>query len=183
MISLTLLGMLLTCLFTSFLHSLKSKNEINALKEKVLSMELFQLRLDHLFEHFTQEEDCFLANLPHIEAVGSALFIYCDHGIDPDPAFSGRLHNMLFKTRDSKVCLCYWSSEHKPKVETLLTGVQELAFEFFNGKKWQTLWPKNKKDEAFPLLVKISILLQGKDEKRQEFFYSLPPNIEIKYSI
>jgi|GEM_PF-2668148 len=180
MIALALLGVLLSFLFSFFRHTLTTKNETLALKEKVLSMELFQLRMSNLFDRFSPKDSCFLANIPHAEAMGSALILYCDHGIDRDPSFSGPIHSMLFKTRDQRLCLCTWSRTHIPKVDTLLKGVKELSFEFFSGKQWQTLWPKDKKEEAFPRMIKISVLLQGDDEKRQDFIFSLPPSVEIK---
>jgi len=181
MISLALLGVLLTFLLTFFRQTLTTKNDTGTLKEKVMRLELVQLRLGNLFDHFSKENNCFVANLPHTDAIGSALFIHCDHGIEADPSFSGVIHSMLFKTRDHRICLCSWSKNQKAKVDTLANGVKELSFEFFNGKQWQTLWPKDKKDESFPYLIKISILLHGEDEKRQDFIYSLPPGVEIKY--
>jgi prepilin-type N-terminal cleavage/methylation domain-containing protein len=183
MISLALLGVLLAFLFTFFRQTLTTKNDTCALKEKVMRLELFQLRLGNIFEHFSEEEGCFAASLTTADAIGSALVIHCSHGIDPDPSFSGPIHSMCFKTRDQRVCLCSWSKKGTAKVDTLLSGVKELSFEFFNGKQWQTLWPKDKKDPPFPHLIKISILLQGEEEKRQDFIFSLPPNAEIQYLV
>jgi prepilin-type N-terminal cleavage/methylation domain-containing protein len=180
MIALVLLGILLSFLFTYFRHTLVLKNETIALKEKVLNMELFQLRMGHLFDQFSSKDNCFLASIPHGDAVGSALIFHCDHGIDKDPSFSGQIHSMLFKTRDHRLCLCTWSHRSLPKVDTLLRSIKELSFEFFSGKQWQTLWPKDKKDEPLPLMVKISITLQGENEKKQDFIFSLPPVAEIK---
>src|SRR5690349_5103702 len=153
MISLALLGMLLAFLFTFFRQTLNTKHETVALKEKVLKIEFVELRLKELFERFSTEDQSFIATLPHADAVGQALFIYCDHGIDPHPDFSGRIHSMLFKTRDQRLCLCTFSQKQEAKMDTLLSGVKELSFAFFNGKQWQTGWPKEKKDPAFPLLL------------------------------
>jgi Type II secretion system (T2SS), protein J len=183
MISLALLGMLLAFLFTFFRQTLHTKNETVALKEKVLKMEFVQLRLKELFERFSPEDQPFIATLPHADAVGQALFIHCDHGIDPHPAFSGRVHSMLFKSRDQRLCLCIFSQKQEAKVDTLLSGVKELSFAFFNGKQWQTQWPKDKKDPAFPLLLKVTVLLQGSEEQRQDLFFTLPPKTEITYAL
>jgi prepilin-type N-terminal cleavage/methylation domain-containing protein len=178
MISLALLALLLGFLFTYFRQTLMTKNKAGVLKEKVMRIELFQVRLGALFDRFSNESDCFVTNQPHGDAVGSALLLYCDHGIDPNPSFSGLIHSMLFKTRDHTVCLCSWSKQHKAKVDVLLKGVKELSFEFFNGKQWRTTWPKDKKDEAFPKMIKISVLMQGEEEQRQDFIFSLSSKAE-----
>jgi hypothetical protein len=153
------------------------------LKEKVRRIELFALRMTSLFDTFTEQGDCSVTHLSHSDAVGCALDIYCEHGVQPDPAFSGFLHSMLFKTRDDKVCLCTWSKNKRSQVDTLLSGVKELSFAFFNGTKWDTVWPKDKKDRGFPYLIKISVLLKGDKEQRQDFIYGLPAAAEIPYPL
>lgn len=183
MVSIALFGVLLAFLFTFFKQTLQTKNQTALLKEKVQRIELFELRLHSLFDTFTEKGECSVAHLSHGDAVGAALDIYCEHGILPDPAFSGHLHSMLFKTREDKVCLCTWSKDKTPRVDTLLSGVKELSFAFFNGTKWQTVWPKDKKDRAFPYLIRISVLLKGDKEQRQDFIYSLPSAAEIPYPL
>jgi prepilin-type N-terminal cleavage/methylation domain-containing protein len=183
MVSIALFGMLLAFLFTFFKQTLQTKNETALLKEKVRRIELFELRLHSLFDTFTEKGECRVAHLFHGDAVGAALDIRCDHGIQHDPAFSGLLHSMLFKTREDKICLCTWSKNKTPQVDTLLSGVKEISFAFFNGTEWYTVWPKDKKDRAFPYLIRISVLLKGDEEKRQDFIYALPPATEISYSV
>lgn len=181
MVALALLGLLLSFLFGFFRQTLCVKYQTSALKEKVLNIEFFQLRLKELFERFSPEDKPSVATLPHEDAVGPALFIYCDQGIHPYPAFSGQRHSMLFLTTDQRLCLCTWSKSHEAKVDTLLNGVKAVSFAFFNGNQWQSSWPKDKKDPAFPLMLKITILLQGKEERQQDFFFFLPPQTEINY--
>ena len=184
-ISLVLTGMLLSFLFGFFWHISVAKNQNKILKEKVLTSELCRLRLNHLFSHFNEQKGCFLATLSHPEAIGPALLVYCDQGIDPDAAFSGALHSMLYKTRDNRLCLCRWSKGRIPKVDTLLSKVEDVSYAFFSGKEWTSTWPKKKEKDlasASLLMVKISLLFQGAQEPRQDFIFSLNSG-EVLYEV
>lgn len=177
-ISLFLVGILLTCLFQFFVQSAKLKAKTHALKEKVLKLDLFEMRLHQLFDDFSYEKNGFTASIPHPDAIGPALCFYAENGVDPDPLFSGPLHHMLFLTRAHCVGLCTWSKNNTPKVAILLNDVKELSFAFFSGTQWEAHWPKSKEEAPFPPMLKISVLMQGEG---REYFFSLPENGEISY--
>src|SRR5580693_8591910 len=88
-IALFLAGILLAFLFSFFKQALTTKTYAKALKEKIFSAELFQLRLNHLFASFREEgEELFLQTTSHVDARGECLLLRFNNGIDPDPFFA-----------------------------------------------------------------------------------------------
>jgi hypothetical protein len=172
LISCFLLGILLTFLFSFFKQNLSAKQHMESVKEQLLRVELFKMRLEQLLDGFSEAEGCFIKTIAHADAKGFALLLYSNLGIDPDPSFSGKGYSMLFKTEDARLCLCYWSKDKKPKVDTLLCGVSALSLSFFSERDWHQDWPKNKKSPAAPSMLKISLTLE-REKHPQDFIFSL----------
>jgi type II secretory pathway pseudopilin PulG len=180
--SLVLVGILLGFLFSFFKNTLIAKSKSATLKEKVFQLDLFQMRLKALFDEFSKDKHCFATSLSHADAIGPALILFCDQGIDPDPAFSGSIHSMLFKSRNQQLCLCSWSKNNTPRIETLIDNIADLSIEFFSGTQWQATWALDEEDIPFPPMIKIAFLLQGEEKQlRKEFIFSLPPSASIFY--
>jgi hypothetical protein len=179
-VSMVLVSIVLTFVFTFFRQILTMKTQSFALKEKILNLEYFHARLTHLFDHFHEQENCLVAKIIHDHAHGPALLIQCDNGIHPNPAFSGLCYHMLFKTRDHRLCLCTWSKNDIEQIDTLLTQIKDFSCEFFADKQWHTTWPIDKKNNSLPYMIKISFQLNGDNEKWQDFIFSLSSN-EISY--
>ena len=177
LISCFLLGVILTFLLTFFRQNLCAKQTLHTTKEKALQVELFKLRLQHLFNGLNEADGGFVKTLTHAQAKGLALLISADQGIDIHPSLSGKGYSMLFKTEDERLCLCHWSKEKRPRIDTLLCGVSDFSLSFFSEGSWYPEWPKNKKSHAPPSLLKLSLKWQ-KEPEAQDFFFFLPGEAE-----
>jgi hypothetical protein len=183
-----LIGILLSFIFSFFKDTLIQKGQTLLLKEKTMRFELLRLRLEQLFNNYSEEKESALLSFAHADAVGPALLIYCEHGLHPDPSYSGLIYSMLFKTRDHRLCLCTWSKNNTPKVDTVLDKVEDLCFSFFAEKEWHSAWPLDEKSALFPCMIKISVLMQEekemqkKKETRRDLVFSLPPYAKIQYN-
>lgn len=166
-----LLGILLTFLFAFLKQNLSAKQKLESVKELFLQTELFKVRLTHLFTGFDETEGNFVKTITHANAVGPALLIYSDLGIASDSSFSGKRYSMLFITQDQRLCLCHWSKEKTPKVDTLLTKLHAFSLSFFSEEGWCQQWPKNKKSHASPLMLKISLTFKQKDTPQDFIFF------------
>lgn len=58
--------------------------------------------------------------------------------------------------------------------EWLLSGVEDVAFEFYDGTQWRTYWDSSTEDPPMPRAVKVELQLAAVDGRRD-----LPPPMEL----
>jgi type II secretory pathway pseudopilin PulG len=174
-ISMLLLGFLLTGLFNVFRQSLKKNVAAKEMKQNVLQLELFQQRLKHLFD---KKNSTWLES--HPDALGSALFISFEEKTDSEFNMSGPVLGMLYLNVKKQFCFATWSQKGTSRMEILLDKVDSVNFRLFDPKKaeWMESWPQKKEDD--PVMVSIKMI---KDKKSIPFvFFSGDSAEHIAYS-
>ncbi len=171
MISLVLVGILLSFLFSFFRQTLVMQGKAKALKEKIMQRELFQLRIHQLFMQGCKAKKGIFSTIEHASASGPALILSLDQKADPDPTYCGSVHSMLYRN-EHRLSLCTWSSNHTAKVDTLLDRVTEFSLSFFNGEEWISSWTP--KDGSLPVMIKAFVQREG--ETLEEFIFFLHPS-------
>ncbi len=171
-ISLWILGMLLTFVFNLFTKTQVSKNQIRALQESVLQTSLFQNRMTQLFSQCKQgEEEGAFQLLKESNTLGPSLCFAIENAIDPQPQFCDDLHCHLYLGTDQRLYLTTWKEETMPRSEILLESVETLSFQFYHGeqKKWAGALPE--KDKRVPKIFKV-LLNVNKESLEFAFFPS-----------
>ena len=173
-ISLVLLGVLLTGLFNVFRQGLKKNIEAKLLKQKVLHLELFQQRLKTLF---ASESAMWIEN--YKEAAGPALFFTYEQPVDPDFEMYGKLQGTLFLSRKKELCLLTCVEGGKAVVETLLDNVTSFSCLLFDPKQkqWMENYPKKKTEKP----VMLSLQLKANNNEVPFVFFLKSPSEQITY--
>jgi hypothetical protein len=168
-VAIALLGILLTGLFNCFRQGLKKNIAAKELKQKVLQLELFRLRLKNCFATWDQESGMSLQR--HPEASGLALIAAYQQTEDREFDMCGVLEAMLFLNRNKELCLASWSEKGKGRIEILLDKVDAFKCRLFDPKKgeWTEEWPSKKEEN--PVMVAID-LKWGGEEMPFVFFLS-----------
>lgn len=112
-----------------------------------------------------------------------SLIAYFDHGIDPDPSFSGKCLARIYLDDESQLKLAIWP-ENKDKgavrEQILLPRVEEFAFRFLMKKpNGSIIWTSERpKEESGPLpsIVRLDLWQKGieKGEEPLSFVFFLP---------
>ncbi len=186
LISLSLLSILLSFLFTSIARSAEFETKIDRARKELLERQRLQTRLQDLFLS-AENSSLYTKKLPGDEK--ESLIAIFDNGIDPDPAFSGKVIARVYRDVDRNLSLAIWPHPVKKKNGTSLPWRNEIllsdidAFEFlFLGKKapdlpvnaefaWESLWPSNRKEN--PSMVRLTIQQNG-NPLSYAFFFSSP---------
>jgi len=119
MIAIFIAGILFAVLFRSQMDTATSARTVEQVKQAVYQREKFYLRLLPLFSHL---EKCALDE--------KRLVLTYDNGADPDPAFCGRVHSLLYMDKNC-LLLATWGKEDKLRTEVLWEGAKGLSFDFF----------------------------------------------------
>jgi len=153
-----LLGILLTGLFDCFYQGIKKNMSAKELKQKVLQLELFQLKIKNIFCRLCGENSLWLDK--HPDASGPALQAAYEQIVDAD--MHGILHGMLFLNKSKELCLASWAENGKGRIEVLLDNVSSFHCKLFDPQKgeWKQSWPK--KEEGKPVMAKIDLNWNGK---------------------
>jgi type II secretory pathway pseudopilin PulG len=169
MIALGLLAILLAFLFYSMGQMIKTDTKIERLKAQIQARQHLQIRLQDLFLTITSAHLPALYTLPKEKNENTKeLIIYFDHGIDPDPSFSGPIIGHLYLDEQSNLCLMKWPLENGNRSwrkEILISNVQTFHFHFLGQKQkeeglsisanlaWHTNWPKERVD--IPSIIRL----------------------------
>ena len=175
-VALGLTAIVLGTLFTFYRQLFGTKAELQKSKEIVFQRVWLQERLSQLFSNalYKKEGSVFYTAHPS-GSIGSALYLYFDNGVDPDPVYCNEVNGMIYLGDDKLLKLCIFPD----RLETLMEDVCSVKFSFFDDdtKEWTTQWPHDKQD--IPLMVKIFVT----KEKETEFVFFLPGAYEkIDYS-
>ncbi|MDP1608746.1 MAG: hypothetical protein Q8L98_05485 [Chlamydiales bacterium] len=124
----------------------------------------------------------------------SSLIVSFDHGIDPDPAFSGPSLGRIFIDKQNQLCLAIWPKEREKKqtsvrLEVLMQNVYDAKFLFLTRKPNQSIaWEDERSEkEKAPIPCLIRLDLWEQEDKKElpslEFVFLLPSSQpEIIYS-
>ncbi len=171
------MAILFSFLFTSMARSAQFETKINSARTALLERGRLQLRLQDVFLSLEQKNgSIYTKKIP--KEPGSCLIVRFDHGIDPDPMFSGCVLGRIFLDAEKNLCLAIWpakSDEAKRpwRKEILLSNVDRFNMEFLcrnqaapppseiirNAKSekqyvWESSWPKEKNE--IPLMIRLT---------------------------
>ncbi|MBX9744055.1 MAG: hypothetical protein K2X08_02455, partial [Chlamydiales bacterium] len=173
-IGLALLASLLSILLSFFTSSAKMDVKLEKAKDALLQRQHLTQRLQSLFTSMipSRDGDALYTKIFPKETHAS-LIVYFDHGIDPDPAFSGPSLGRIFIDKQNQLCLAVWPKEREKKqtsvrFEVLLQDVYDAKFHFLTKKSnqsigWEDERPEKEK-EPIPCLIRLD-LWQQEDKK------------------
>ncbi len=166
LIGLALVSILLTCLFTAMTKGAALESRLDDARSISLQRQHFQTKLHDLFLSPSLLYTKKLADDQRKES----LILMFDHGIDPDPQFSGSVIGRIYLDEKNNLSLALWPSESKSqswRKEILLSNVQEFQFSFLGKidkhvkKKinselgWHEKWIKSRED--VPSMIRLRV--------------------------
>lgn len=168
LIAFSLMGILLSFLFSYLVQTMKLEKKMETLRERVFEREKLQITLQNLFLSLTSDSTLPALYIDTIEEEKNpSLIAYFDHGIDPDPLFSGKVMARIYLDPQKNLKLALFPIQEEGKQlwreEILAKNVKSYAFSFFDGKdKSEPLWKERltKKDTWVPQEIKLSIQRQ-----------------------
>lgn len=175
LIALSLASILLFFLFSFFTQSVKLESKIQNVATQLLQKQKTHNLIQDYFISIAQIEDMpsFYTKRFNNEKCDSLVFVF-DHGIDPDPAFSGVILGKIFLDEESNLSICIWPILENKKIpnlwrkQTLLKNVENVTFSFIGDSKgqsdkeifsWESSWPKE--EQNIPLFMKMEVKKQG----------------------
>ncbi len=174
-ISIVILGALLTGLFHTFRQGLKKGIEAKELKQKVFQLELFQQKMKTLL---SSENGVWIDK--HKGAEGPALFFAFEQRADPDFEMYGELLGILFLNGKKELCLQTGIEGGKMTTDVILERIDEFICTLFDPKtkQWTQNYPKEKEENP----VMVSINLKCKTQETPFVFFLQSPTEQITYS-
>ncbi len=179
LIALSLISMLTLLLFSFLKQNLIVEQKMDQTRHLVLERQSLQARIQDLVMSIRTDTDSPFYTQIFPKETFQSLILTFDHGIDPDPFFSGSLTGRLFVDENRNLSLAYWPNDpdkkHYWRKEILLPNVSDFSMEFLSESKdpqkksfWDLSWPKTKKT---PSILRIT-LTQNKN--RLQFAFILP---------
>ncbi|HSW72545.1 MAG TPA: hypothetical protein VLG44_03960 [Chlamydiales bacterium] len=196
-ISLFLLAILLSFLFTFLSQTVKTKVKMANAKSYVLDRQHLSMRLNQVFSavqtgFYTEEE----------KGHPALSFIF-DNGIDPEPSFSGPVRGKLFLEKEHltlQIEPARISKKMDFRKEILLGPIKDFSLTFLakmeekfpdpkakkigSSYQWRTFWPKEK--SGVPSLIRL-VITENISQKRKKgdttsFAFFLPSqDIPVTY--
>jgi len=186
LIGLALMSILFSFLFTSMAKSAQFEIKIDKAKAELLERQHLQTRLQDLFLT-AHDASLYTKKLPGDKK--ESLIAVFDHGIDPDPAFSGPILARIYLDDDRNLSLALWPLDPEEKKtrpwrsEILLSHIDDFEFHLL-GKKiepgiapvnahlaWYDHWPETREEN--PSMVRLTIRQKGA-ALSYAFFFSSP---------
>lgn len=164
LIALTLIGMLISFLFSFLVGGIRIEKKMAQVRQSVWERGKVQVRL----------ADAFLGlQKASLYTEKGALLFSFDHGVDPEPSFSGVLFGKLYM-EENCLLFSYGPSEDKKRKELLLQDVKDFSLQFLDTE-WVSYWPKE--NSKIPLAIRL-LIQQGGSPLQFGFplpFSPLPP--------
>lgn len=159
--------------------------KIEKARSELLGRQRLHSRLQDLFLTI-KDSSLYTKRLP--EDKTESLIAAFDHGIDPDPAFSGPVLARVYLDEDRNLSLAIWPFEkekkkHSWRNEILLSEVDDFEFHFLGKKKepgtqpvnaqfaWYDRWPESRGEN--PMMVRLLVRQRG-TLLPYAFFFSNP---------
>jgi hypothetical protein len=167
------MSILFSFLFTAMSRSSHFKAKIDNARGILLERQQLQIRLQDLFLSI---QDASLYTKTLNKEKRESLIATFDHGVDPDPAFSGPVLSRIYLDEAKNLCLALWPLETEEKKrpwrnEILLKNVDDFHFQFL-GKKtdhnigivnstlaWYDRWSKKRPEN--PSMIRLRVESQG----------------------
>jgi hypothetical protein len=174
-ISIVLLGALLTGLFNSFRQGSRKAIQAKELKQKVFQLELFQQKMKTLL---SCENGVWIDK--HKGAAGMALCFGFEQRADPDFKMYGDLQGALFLNGNKELCLLTGVEGDKMITDVLLDGIDHFICALFDPKtkQWTQNYPKEKTESP----IMVSIELKCKTQETLLVFFLHSHTEQITYS-
>lgn len=184
LIALSLMATVISLLFSFMVQSLRVEKKIEKARLAILERQHLQIRIQDLLTTLSPYGGLpalYTQKFPKEEQ--ESLIACFDHGIDPDPSFSGVVTGRIYIDEDHNLCLVCWPCEGEKKQqwrkEILLPNVSSFSVQFLASSMqghpkhtktiWNTSWPKNK--GTLPSIIRMTI--KQKDTALQ-FAFRLP---------
>ncbi len=189
LIGLSLLAILFSFLFTSIARSAEFETKIDRARKELCERQRLQTRLQDLFLS-AANTSLYTKKLPGDEKEESLVAVF-DNGIDPDPAFSGKVLARVYLDADRNLSLAIWPHEpalkknHPWRNEILLSEVEGFEFLFFGKKNmefaWESRWTSNRNEN--PSMIRLRVQQKGKSISYAFFFSSPEPLVTYNAGI
>lgn len=185
--SFTLMEVLVTLLLSSivlafFLHLLFTSEKNRKLASYALAQAHQHLLVDlsltrtlsqlcHATEarhdHATSKRFCLSSDYPG--ALGPALFLVSNQGLDCNTPFMGCQQVICFVDQQNRLCLRTESATQQQRMDVLLEGVASAEWRFFDAQKneWVDNWPEKK--GFLPALAKLRLAIKNDSKTVLEY--------------
>lgn len=165
MISLSLTALLLSFLFALFVYAGQGEKKIEQARREVGERHHLQTTLDTFFLGIESGSTPFYTERFPEEKEASLVALF-DHGLDPDPTFSGPLTGRIFLNPRRELTLAYWPLDKEKRQlwreERLLSNVTSFQFDFLAPQQkgpplydWTPRWPKEL--QKIPHFVRLTV--------------------------
>lgn len=185
LISLALLSILISFLFTSMAQGIKAEVSLSSARKNLLARQRTQSRLQDLFLSITPIHLPPLYTKTFPQEKKDSLIVYFDNGIDPDPLFSGPVLGRIYLDEKNHLALTLWPIDTKGQIrpwrkEILLDHVSHFQFQFLGQKQqkeaqsvnatlaWHKCWSKKRIET--PSMIRLSVI---QDEQEISFAFFL----------
>jgi hypothetical protein len=187
-VSLLLIGIIMTLFFGYFTKISKAEIEIDGLKKIVYQRGNFQVRLNNIFAQLYSKDLNESAFYTEYEKNDKNLCfnISFDNGVDPDPNYSNIVKAKIYVDKTKDLILEIFSKDKKTKITRqeilfskinsfecqFLSSADELKMKTYEIEKisdnlfWYNFWPKERKSLPSAVLIKI--------DKNVNFAFFLP---------
>ncbi len=179
LVGLALISMLFVLLFSALRQNLSWNEKIEPVRRRLLERQICSARLQDFFLSVRKGS---LYTWEQPDEAASRLIAVIDHGLDPDPLFSGPVLAQIYLDGDRTLKLALWplhtKTKQKPwRTETLMTDVEGIRWSFLH----RNLIEKQsvaKGSQEEPLLIRFYIQ-QEKQSLSFAFFPICPEQIAL----
>jgi type II secretory pathway component PulJ len=177
MVALLLLSAVMGALFQFFKQMLTQSIQAKSLKQHILTLELYQHRLNALLSSLSKQERSPLFWLEEFPgATGPALHFYFQREADHNPAFTGTLEGHLFLNSSHELSFSYQGKGSQIRNEVLLEKIASFSFTFFDSAaaEWKPVLSEKEKEHINMLKIDIHFQDDVKTPYQTVFFLSDP---------
>ncbi len=171
LIALSLLGILLTSLFTAFVHLQKKDLLVHQAGKRLLQKHYFVSRMGKILSSLHLPNGS-----PPFEEKEDGIYFSFDNGIDPDPTFSGLIEAKLEKKGEEIHLFLYPNGEKKKyRQESYLYGIEDWKIESLLQTEKGVHWMEGTKADQKIVACRIQV----KGEWDEVFTFPLPTKTKI----
>lgn len=185
MISLSLMAVIITFIFSAFRQVTVANVKIQSAREVVLINKTIEQRLCRLFANIHVEKEVPIDKNAKekppsfytestADSNGLALFMESLNGVDPDSDFCDLVKTQLYLSKKNELCLVTIGKSGEQRKEVLKDNVGELTFNFFDPVTRELLNSWDEKLEGLPIIIELVLKKKSSDKDPLEFAFMLP---------